>query len=102
MVGSTRKTLTDISEARLKAALLAGHPKIEEWEDQDLVASATIRMEKVLEAADAVMFADENVSQCYPFVYSFLKRRGMVPRGKEVASLVGYVITGLRGGYDAG
>jgi hypothetical protein len=89
-------------EARLRAALLAGHPKIDEWEDQDLVASATIRMERVLAAADAVMFSDESVSRSYPFVYSFLKRRGMVPRGKEVNSLVGYVVTGLRGGYDVG
>jgi len=89
-----------VAEARLRAALLAAYPTIDTWEDQDAIDYAAIRMEEVLDAADAVLFADESVSRCYPFVHSFLKRRGYVPRGKEVYSLVGYVVTGLRGGYD--
>jgi hypothetical protein len=92
--------LRDVSELRLKAALLAAYPTIETWEDQDAIDYAAIRMEEVLGAADAVLFAEESVSRAYPYVYGFLKRRGMVPVGKEVASLVGYVVGALEGKYD--
>lgn len=92
--------MTGVAEARLKAAILAAYPDIETWESQGDLDYAAVRVEQILEAADAVMFSDESVSRSYPYVYGFLKRRGLVPIGKEVNALVGYVVTGLRGGYD--
>lgn len=92
--------MTGVAEARLRAVLLVVYPTIDTWEDQGVIGTVTAQMEEILDAADAVMFSDESVSRSYPFVYSFLKRRGLVPVGKEVQSLVGYVVTGLRGGYD--
>ena len=90
-----------IDEKRLEAAVRALYPWYDNWsEDDQKVAQETVR--KALEVSDAVMFSDESVSRCYPFVYSFLKRRGMVPVGKEVQSLVGYVISGVKGDYDVG
>jgi hypothetical protein len=91
--------LRDVSEARLNAAIRAAYPDIETWEHQDAIDDVAIRMEQALDAADAVMFSDANVARSYPYVYSFLKRRGLVPVGKEVESLVGYVVTALKGGY---
>jgi len=88
-----------IDEKRLEAAVRALYPWYDTWSEEDQkVTQETVR--RALEASDAVLFADESVSRCYPFVHSFLKRRGYVPRGKEVHSLVGYVVTGLKGGYD--
>lgn len=90
-----------IDEERLEAAIKALYPWYESWdEESQRVTQVTVR--RALEASDAVLFADDNVSRCYPFVYSFLKRRGMVPVGKEVQSLVGYVVSGLKGDYDVG
>lgn len=85
-------------DERVDAAVRALYPWYDTWPEEDQkIAQQTVR--RALEASDEVMFADESVARCYPFVYSFLKRRGLLPVGKEVQSLVGYVVTGLRGGY---
>ena len=87
-----------VSEERLDAAVRALYPWYDNWSENDQkAAQGTVR--QALEASDAVLFADKNVERCYPFVYSFLKRRGMVPVGKEVESLVGYVVSALKGDY---
>lgn len=91
-----------VSEARLKAALLVVYPTIDTWEDQDVIDSVSTQMMEILEAADAVMFSEESVSRSYPYVYSFLKRRGLVPVGKEVQTMAGYVVEALKGKYDVG
>ena len=87
-----------IDEKRLDAAVRALYPWYDGWDEEtQKVLQETVR--RALEVSDAVLFADENVSRSYPFVYSFLKRRGMVPVGKEVQALVGYVVEGLKGSY---
>lgn len=87
-----------IEAERLEAAVRVLYPGYELLDvGEQLVALKYV--DKALEASDAVLFADENVARSYPYVYSFLKRRGMVPIGKEVESLVGYVISGVRGDY---
>lgn len=87
------------SEKRLEAALRAVYPDYELLDMGDRI-DAQRRVAEALEASDAVMFADENVALAYPYVYSFLKRRGLVPVGKEVQSLVGYVVGALKGEYN--
>lgn len=88
-----------IDDKRLDAAVRALYPWYEGWDEEtQKVTQETVR--KALEASDAVLFADESVSRAYPYVYGFLKRRGLVPVGKEVESLVGYVVGALKGNYD--
>lgn len=89
-----------VAEARLKAAILAAYPDIETWERQDDLDSAAIRVEQILDASDAVLFSEGSVSRSYPYVYGFLKRRGLVPIGLEVQSLSGYVVRALKGDFD--
>lgn len=89
-----------VSSERVDAAVRALYPWYDGWDvETQKVTQETVQ--KALEASDAVLFADENVSRCYPYVYSFLKRRGLVPVGKEVESLVGYVVEALKGDYSA-
>lgn len=92
-------TKLTIEDKRLAAAVRALYPWYEGWDaETQKVTQETVQ--KALEASDAVLFADKNVSLAYPYVYSFLKRRGLVPVGKEVESLVGYVVGALKGNYS--
>lgn len=88
-----------IDEKRLTAAVLALYPWYEGW-DEETQAVTRETVQKALDAADAVMFSEESVSRSYPYVYGFLKRRGLVPIGKEVQSLTGYVVRALKGDFD--
>ena len=89
-----------ISEERLEAAVRALYPWYEGWDEEtQKVTQETVQ--RALEASDEVLFADDRVSRSYPYVYSFLKRRGLVPVGKEVEALVGYVVAALKGDWDA-
>lgn len=42
----------------------------------------------------------ERIEKSYPYVYSFLRRRGYVPVDGEVAALVDYVVRALNGEFD--